>query len=753
MIQNYALNAHLILNTIPGNFLVLQPTPPFAVLSISNDLLHNNCLDRKQVLGKSVYEIFSAHAADTHTNPAGFTLALEKTLLHKAPQQLPEFRYKGCNAAELSEERFWGAISSPILDEAGTVQYILCTFTDVTQQRQNEKQQADFHKLKESYSLLMQAPVAINIVTGPDNIMELCNEQMLKILGRTSDIIGKPVFESIPEALEQGFGDLLDHVRLTGQPFYAKEYPTQLVIDGKEELLYYNFTYQPYYTHPEDTAPSGVFTIAYDVTEQITARKTLEEEKERTKLAIEVAELGVFEIDFATQNLNTSTRFHQIFGFDSPQTREKYATVVHPDDLHVRDRALERGMETGLIEYEVRLQLPNNELRWIKLQGRVLNNEAGKPEKAIGVVQDITNMKIHAEELKKFKTISDYAFDAFILMREDATFAYLNDLALQRWGYTREEAQSIRVPDVDPIFQEDKFNEVFAYTQKQTIPPFETLHKRKDGTLYPVEISMGGLTLDGKPHMFAVARDITERKMADEALKASNKELQEINNDLDNFIYTASHDLKAPISNIEGLLALLSHDMKAGIVQDEEAQHIIGLMQGAVERFKKTIGNLTDVVKLQQESSAAAVLVNFEKVIKDVSLDLESNIEEANLKLEIVATDCPPIHFSEKNLRSIVYNLLSNAIKYRAAERSPYVRIECGHTESHVVLTVQDNGLGIPSHLQGQVFHMFKRFHDHVEGTGIGLYMIKKIIENAGGYIEVDSQENVGTTFRVFFKR
>jgi PAS domain S-box-containing protein len=140
--------------------------------------------------------------------------------------------------------------------------------------------------------------------------------------------------------------------------------------------------------------------------------------------------------------------------------------------------------------------------------------------------QDNTMLREAEEELKKFKIMSDYAFDPFILMKEDGSFAYLNDLAIERWGYTREEAQNLRVPDVDPIYHFDKYNEAFALAQKQAILPFETLHRRKDGHIYPVEVSMGGITLKGKPHMFAIARDITDRKKYEEVLLQNEAELQ-----------------------------------------------------------------------------------------------------------------------------------------------------------------------------------------------------------------------------------
>jgi signal transduction histidine kinase len=118
-----------------------------------------------------------------------------------------------------------------------------------------------------------------------------------------------------------------------------------------------------------------------------------------------------------------------------------------------------------------------------------------------------------------------------------------------------------------------------------------------------------------------------------------------------------------------------------------------------------------------------------------------------------VECNCPHIVFSKKNFKSILYNLISNAIKYRAFDRKPEVTIVAKELEDYNLLMVEDNGLGIEDKKKSQMFTMFKRFHDHVEGTGVGLYIVKRIIDNAGGKIEVDSEVDKGTRFKVYFKK
>ncbi len=261
--------------------------------------------------------------------------------------------------------------------------------------------------------------------------------------------------------------------------------------------------------------------------------------------------------------------------------------------------------------------------------------------------------------------------------------------------------------------------------------------------------------------------DITRRKQAEEQLQlvsaelaaanqellSVNQQLTHINSDLDNFIYMASHDLKAPIANIEGLLRILVNYFPQAGTGTKEVQHITNLMQGAIDRFKKTIGHLTDVTKLQKEFDAEVIYINLLEVIQEVLPDLEQLVQATHAQVKLDLKNCSAIPFTHKNLRSIVYNLISNGIKYGAPERRPLVRISCYEETENIVLTVQDNGAGLTEKQQEQLFTMFKRFHDHVEGSGIGLYMVKRMVENAGGKIVVKSTPGEGTTFFIYFSK
>jgi two-component system, chemotaxis family, CheB/CheR fusion protein len=242
--------------------------------------------------------------------------------------------------------------------------------------------------------------------------------------------------------------------------------------------------------------------------------------------------------------------------------------------------------------------------------------------------------------------------------------------------------------------------------------------------------------------------DLSELKKIQEELENTNKSLIKINSDLDNFIYTASHDLKAPISNIEGLMHTLSEYVNT---EQDEVSQILSMMDLSIRRFKETIKDLTEITRLQKENVEDIQKISISEILEEAKFNIKDIIKNKDAEIK---TDfqVPEIKFSRKNLRSILYNLLSNAIKYSAPDRKPVVNVSTAVSGNYVLLTVEDNGLGIPSHKQDLIFSMFKRLHDHVEGTGVGLYIVKKIIDNAGGKIQVESQEGKGTTFKVYFK-
>lgn len=274
------------------------------------------------------------------------------------------------------------------------------------------------------------------------------------------------------------------------------------------------------------------------------------------------------------------------------------------------------------------------------------------------------------------------------------------------------------------------------------------IHEKKtaEDTLHRVTREQKGLNEDLQAANAQV-------RTSNQELTNTNRRLNFINTDLDSFIYTASHDLKTPITNVQGLLHMLERHLPRGSTDSPAVQKIFTLIDRSVIRFLRTLEDMSEITRLQKQSDQPVESVNLKDVVNDIRMDLAIPIEQAGTRVEVAVDDCKLIRFSPKNLRSVVYNLLSNAVKYRDPNQQSVVKVQARTTNEHHILKVKDNGLGMDLSQDTKLFKMFQRLHSHVEGTGVGLYIVKKIVENAGGTITVESKLGSGTTFMVFFKR
>lgn len=257
-------------------------------------------------------------------------------------------------------------------------------------------------------------------------------------------------------------------------------------------------------------------------------------------------------------------------------------------------------------------------------------------------------------------------------------------------------------------------------------------------------------TLGKQYAICGIATDITDKKRTEEIIQHTNKELIKTTEYLDDFIYTASHDLKAPITNFEGLVSIL-RDPEFN--QEQERFVILDMMNKSVEQFKKTIQDLESVSEAQRNRSEEIEEIDFKKLLDEILYSLKDQIEAVHAIIKMDFSQCKKINFSKNNLLIILRQLITNAIKFRYLGRTIEISIKTDILENNfILLTVQDNGIGIASDKTDKIFSMFKKMHGQTEGTGVGLYIVKRIIENAGGTIEVESIEGQGTKFKIYLK-
>ncbi len=654
----------VINNSVDG---ILAFDQDLKILAFNKVLEEHNGLKQADILGKNVFEVFSGYENTEEGN------ALLKTMEgnHVFLQNRPFRKKKG----------FYDINLLPLLNAAGKIQGGVSIVHDITDRKQHEDElhekslqlqtqrnelQATVEELRASneelsitrnklqeinqdleerihhrteqleyqrqwlYNLFMQVPGLIGILSGEEGTVVLFNEAFSKLWGGRQ-VLGLPMEQAWPELVGQGYFEDVRAVLKNGKTITRLEYPSVVDRnnDGHLQQAYINYVYLPY-LNPKGEA-EGVIIYGVDVTEQVEARRKIEQSEETLKLALESGQMGAWEYNPVTQESNYSTHFNAIFGYSQPIDNWNYDLWMKHIDPEYKDYVVEQftvAQKNGRLAYDAKINTTDGQTRWIAVRGKVFFSENKKPLLYAGVVQDIT-----------------------------------------------------------------------------------------------------------------------DRKEAEEALKKSHEELTRINTDLDNFIYTASHDLRAPIVNLESLIALLNRGLKNTLGQEHE--QLLAMMTTSIARLKRTIDALTDITRIQKEDELQEIVV-FEDLIQEVKLDLENQLQESNAQMEL-ELKVTSIEFVPHNLRSILYNLLSNAVKYRKPEQPLHIKISTCQEGKCVVLSIQDNGLGISSANQKKLFSMFKRFHSHVKGSGIGLYLIKRIIENVGGKIEAESEEGVGSTFRLYF--
>jgi two-component system, chemotaxis family, CheB/CheR fusion protein len=231
-------------------------------------------------------------------------------------------------------------------------------------------------------------------------------------------------------------------------------------------------------------------------------------------------------------------------------------------------------------------------------------------------------------------------------------------------------------------------------------------------------------------------------------LKQVQEKLVKINADHDTFIYSVSHDLKAPLANMGGLVTNMQKILGP---ENKKVIEMADLIDESVIRLKETINELSDITKIENEIDEAEEDVNVNELLEEVKLSIKDILSESKAFINI-DFKVPEIRFPKKNLRSILLNLLNNSIKFKAPECKLEVTIKTEKTKDFIILSVKDNGIGLDKEKIDEIFSLFKRRNKHIEGSGVGLYLIKKMITNSGGKIEVESEKGEGSNFKVYFK-
>jgi PAS domain S-box-containing protein len=622
-------------------------------------------------------------------------------------------------------------------------------FTDVTERREAEEA---LRQSEERFRAFV-TQATVGIAETQAGRFSYVNDRFCQITGYSrEELLGKLISDiSHPDDGPRDM-KLIQRLYETGEPFVVdKRYVRP---DGS--LVWVLNSVTP--IRAADGSISRGFAASIDVTDRKRTEEALRQSEERLQRALSIETVGVIFFDLNGGIHGANQAFERMSGYtqaDFASGRVRWDQVTPPEfmeaTLRSKDELQTQGQNTP---YEKQYIRPDGSRWWGLFSGKRLNDQG----ECVEFVLDITEQKRAHEDLRK----SEDQFRLFVTASSDLVYKMSADWS-RMYGLSGNssfinpaEASNSGWHSYLPAEEQPRVWAAIeqAIERKST---FELEHRviMADGSVgwtfsraIPVLNEQGEIT-----EWFGAARDISLRKRAEQELQATNEQLRRTNIDLDNFIYTASHDLRAPIANIEGLLDALKHELNAEAETKGGVSTVLDMMHQSVERFKRTIAYLTDITKLQKEHAQPTTEVPLRPVVDDVLLDLQPLIEELGAQVEVNLDSCHAVSFTAKNLRSVVYNLLSNALKYRHPERPPRVQLRCRVEHGSTVLSVQDNGLGLSPDRQAGLFGMFRRFHSHVEGSGIGLYMVKRVVENMGGRIEVASEPGEGSTFSVYFPR
>ena len=247
------------------------------------------------------------------------------------------------------------------------------------------------------------------------------------------------------------------------------------------------------------------------------------------------------------------------------------------------------------------------------------------------------------------------------------------------------------------------------------------------------------------------------RVLPDALIMKSNKQWQEIsqkletkNHQLENFSHIVSHNLRSPVGNLQGLF-----DMYDDAKDEKEKQFIIQNIREVSNVLNSTVKDLTAIVKIRQDVDSLPMnQLTFEEILLHIKASLSVKIGELNAKLTYNFDNCPVIYTSKVYLESIMLNLTTNALKYHSPKRPPEIHWESREENDLIILTCQDNGLGIDMERYGhQLFGLYKTFHRHKDSRGLGLFITKNQIEALDGSIKAESKPDMGTKFIISFKK
>ncbi|MGI4863074.1 MAG: PAS domain-containing protein [Janthinobacterium lividum] len=611
--------------------------------------------------------------------------------------------------------------------------------------------------------ILRHIPAGVATLQGADLCFGFVNDAMRAVLGQ--DAQEGRLLATCAARLPADLQEVIQQVYQSGQPFVTKAHGLPALPTAGEAtsaLRYFDLALEP--VREDGGAISGLLLFAVDVTAQEEARQqahrlALETRRldARLRVLTETVPQITFSVDAQGQYEYVSPQWYYFTGQPPIAPVDAvWPLLIHPDDrlriLYQAEQARRNG--TGW-SYEYRLRRHDGQYRWVLSRALPELHAPNEPVFWHGALTEIHDQRELAEALRRGEAELRFLADSIPELIWTATpegfIDYYNRYTTTYSGLAIDELGPTGW--VSLLHPEEQAEAARYWVQSiATGKVFEGEYRmrRHDG-LYRWHIIRARQLVDERGlRWFGTCTDVQDQHLLHQALQTQYDELARAHHDLDTFVYAASHDLRQPALNLRGLFEELRRT--AAFADPDEAQ-ILGMVDGALGQLDNTLHDLAATVRSQRAHQEPVEVLDLQLVLEEVMLGLRPQAQLRQAQFEVEVEEAPGLLYSRANLRSVVHNLVSNALKFAHPDRQPLIKLRSYVTAAgQPVLDVSDNGLGMDlTNPQAPVFQLFVRQHPHIEGTGVGLYLVQRIVTSQGGHVEVSSTLGQGTTFSIYW--
>jgi len=506
----------------------------------------------------------------------------------------------------------------------------------------------------------------------------------------------------------------------------------------------------------------GFIAVTTDISEIKNVQHELLRKNRMLNVAEKITLMGHWQWDTIRNVVKWSTNLYSIFGIEEGLTNltyETYFSFVHPADKEIVTEYFDKAAnDKRFYSFTHRILTAKGQLKTVQLMGEIITNDQGEVVEMIGTCQDVTEQKM-AE--KKFRGLLESAPDAMVIVNSKGKIQLINKQAEKLFGYPAEELFNKSVETLIPerfipehSTQSEHF---FARPRTREMGQGKELYAlKKNGQELPIQISLSPLHTEEGLLVSAAIRDITKQKIAEhkiikskENLEAIAQKLRHQNKQLASYSHITSHNLRAPVSNLNALLSLYKQ-----CTNEAEKIVLFEKFETVIQHLTSTLNTLVAALKIKNSNDTEDLEdINFDAILHKTKEILSYEILNSNAVIKSDFTNCSQIRSNRIYLESIFLNLIGNAMKYRSTDREPHIDIQSTlEKNGNIVLRFKDNGLGIDLERHGhKLFGLNKVFHRHPDAKGVGLFLTKTQINSLGGDISATSKVNEGTTFTINF--